>query len=92
MAGRKRGCFFSARGIAKNVRERSNEEKRRMERVNCKFKMPIIFIKGSCVETSQYTLCWGKDRDKGQAMRKGGGAEGGGGVDTRREGLNGQSA
>ncbi len=40
--------------------------------------MPIIFIKGSCVETPLYTKCWGnKDGDKGQAMRKGGGAEGG---------------
>ena len=47
-----------------------------MGRVNCKIKMPIIFIKGSCVETPLYTMCWGnKDCDKGQAMRKGGGAE-----------------
>jgi hypothetical protein len=93
MTGRKKGCIFSARGIAKNVRERSSEEKGRTERVNCKSKMPIIFIKGSCVETPLYTMCWGnKDGDKRQAMRKEGGAEGGGGVDTRREGLNGQSA
>ncbi len=76
----KRGCIFSAKGIAKNVRERSSEEKRRTKRVNCKIKMPIIFIKGSCVETPLYTMCWGnKDGDKGQAMRKGGGAEGEGG-------------
>jgi hypothetical protein len=27
LAGRKRGCTFSARGIAKNVREKSKEEK-----------------------------------------------------------------
>jgi hypothetical protein len=67
MSGRKKGCIFSARGIAKNVRERSTEEKRRMERVNCKIKMPIIFIKGSCVETPLYTMCWGnKDGDKGR--------------------------
>jgi hypothetical protein len=51
VTGRKKGCIFSARGIAKNVRERSNEEKRRTERVNCKIKMPIIFIEGSCVES-----------------------------------------
>ena len=63
----KRGCIFSARGIAKNVRERGSEEKRRTERVNCKIKMPIIFIKGSCVETPLYTMCWiNKDGDKGQ--------------------------
>ncbi len=61
-----------ARGIAKNVRERSSEEKRRTKRVNCKIKMPIIFIKRSCVETPLYTMCWGnKDGDKGQAVRKG---------------------
>jgi hypothetical protein len=58
MDGRKRGCIFSARGIVKNVRERNNAEKRRAKRVNCKIKMPIIFIKGSCVETSLYTMCW----------------------------------
>jgi hypothetical protein len=51
MIGGKKGCIFSARGIAKNVRERSSEEKR-TKRVNRKNKMPIIFIKGSCVETS----------------------------------------
>ncbi len=53
--------------------------KRRMKRVNCTIKMPIIFIKGSCVETPLYTMCWVTRtviRDK-QAMRKGGGAEGG---------------
>ncbi len=78
MVGRKKGCILSARGIAKNVRERSSEEKSRTKRVNCKIKMPIIFIEGSCVETPLYTMCWGnKDGDKGQAMRKGGGAEGG---------------
>ncbi len=39
--------------------------------------MPMIFVKGSCVETPLYTMCWGnKDGDKGQAMRNGGGAEG----------------
>jgi hypothetical protein len=93
MTGRKKRCIFSARGIAKNVRKRSNEEERRTERVNCKIKMPIIFIKGSCVATPLYTMSWSnKDGDKGQAMRKGAGAEGGGGVDTRREGLNRQSA
>jgi hypothetical protein len=58
MTGRKKGCIFSARGIAKNVQERSSEEKRRTKRVNCKIKMPIIFSKGSCVETPLYAMCW----------------------------------
>jgi hypothetical protein len=57
MTGRKKGCIFSAKGIAKNVRERSSEEKRRTKRVNCKIKMPINFIKGSCVETPLCTMC-----------------------------------
>ena len=49
-----------------------------MKRVKCKIKMPTIFIKGSCVETPLYTMCWAnKDGDKEQAMRTGGGAEGG---------------
>jgi hypothetical protein len=33
--------------------------KRRAEKVNCRIKMPIIFIKGSCVETP---LCAGLTR------------------------------
>jgi hypothetical protein len=31
LAGRKRVCIFSAGGIAKNVREKSNEEKEEQE-------------------------------------------------------------
>jgi hypothetical protein len=78
VTGRKKRVHFFARGIAKNVRERSSEEKRRTKSVICKIKMPMIFIKGSYVETPLYTMCWGnKDGDKGQAMRKGGVAEGG---------------
>ncbi len=42
--------------------------------------MPIIFIKGSCVETPLYTMCWiNEDGDKGQVWETGGGAGGGGG-------------
>ncbi len=49
--------------------------------------MPIIFIKGSCVETPLYTMCWiNEDGDKGQ-VREQGEELGGGGADTRREGL-----
>jgi hypothetical protein len=52
--------------------------KRRAKRVKCKIKMTIIFVKGSCFETPLYTVCCvTSDGDKGQAMRKGGGAEGG---------------
>ncbi len=49
--------------------------------------MPIILIKGSCVETPLYTMCWiNEDGDKGQ-VREQGEEQGGGGADTRREGL-----
>ncbi len=49
--------------------------------------MPIIFIKGSCVETPLYTMRWvNKDGDKGRVWEQGE-ELGGGGADTRREGL-----
>jgi hypothetical protein len=38
MIGRKRGCIFSARGIAKNVREKSNEEKEEQKGLSAKLK------------------------------------------------------
>jgi hypothetical protein len=41
--------------------------KRRAKKIYCKIEMPIIFIKGSCVETPLYTMCWineDGDRDK----------------------------
>jgi hypothetical protein len=38
LAGRKRGCIFSARGIAKDVREKSNEEKEDQEGLIAKLK------------------------------------------------------
>jgi hypothetical protein len=38
MIGRKRGCIFSARGIAKNVRERSSEEKEEQKGLIAKLK------------------------------------------------------
>jgi hypothetical protein len=42
--------------------------------------MPIIFIRGSCVETPLYTMCWiNEDGDKGQVREQGeelGGGEG----------------
>jgi hypothetical protein len=43
------------------------EKKKSKKKVYCKIKMPIIFIKGSCVETPLYTMCWvNKDGDKGR--------------------------
>ncbi len=93
MTGIKRGAFFRQGELRKMYGIEAVKKKEERRGVNCKIKMPIILIKGSCVETPLYTMCWGnKDGDKRRAIRKGGGAEGGGGVDTRREGLNGQSA
>jgi len=56
--GRKKGVHFFGKGYCENVRERSSEEKEEQKRVNCKIKMLIIFIKGSCVEIPLYTMCW----------------------------------
>jgi hypothetical protein len=55
--------------------------------------MPIICVKGSCFETPLYVHVLGtkRDGDKDRLIERGG-AEGGGGGDTRREGLRGQSA
>jgi hypothetical protein len=61
--------------------------KRRAKKIYYKIEMPIIFIKGSCVETPLYTMCWiNKDGDKGQVQEQGE-ELGGGGADTRHEGL-----
>jgi hypothetical protein len=52
--------------------------------------MPIIFIKESCVETSLYTMCLaGRTviRDEYENRVRSWGVGGGGGADTRREGL-----
>ena len=88
MIGGKKGWIFSARGIAKNVRVWSSREKEEQERIYCKIEMPIIFINGSYVETPLYTMCWiNEDGDKGQVWEQGEELGGGGGADTRREGL-----
>ncbi len=42
--------------------------------------MPIIFIKGSCLESPLYTMCWiNEDGDKGQVREQGEELGGGGG-------------
>jgi hypothetical protein len=33
-------------------------EKKKSKKDLLQIKMPIIFIKGSCVETPLYTMCW----------------------------------
>ncbi len=73
----KRGCIFSAKDVAKNVQEKSNEE-RRAKRVNCKIKMPIIYVRGNCFETPLYVhvLCNKRtiirtNCEKGEELKRG---------------------
>jgi hypothetical protein len=61
--------------------------KRRAKRVYCKSKMPIIFIKGSCVETPLYTMCLAGRTVIRDEYENRGRSWGGGGADTMREGL-----
>jgi hypothetical protein len=42
-------------------------EEKKSKKIYCKIEMTIIFIKGSCVETPLYTMCWiDEDGVKGQ--------------------------
>jgi hypothetical protein len=62
----KRGVHFFSKGYCKKCTGVKQRSKRRAKKVNCKFKMPIICIKGSCVETPLSTMCWiNEDGDKG---------------------------
>jgi len=58
MTGRKKRVHFFGKRYCEKCAGKKQRGKRRMKRVNCKIKMPIIFIKGSCVETPLYTMCW----------------------------------
>jgi hypothetical protein len=84
MISRKKGVHFFGKGYCKKCMGMKQQRKKEQKRIYCKIKMPIIFIKGSCVETPLYTMCWiNKDGDKYENR----GRRGGGGADTRREGL-----
>jgi hypothetical protein len=58
LAGRKRGCIFSARGIAKNVREKSNEEKEEQKGLIAKLKCQG-FLSKEVVLKHPYVPCAG---------------------------------
>ncbi len=63
----KKGVHFSGKRYCEKCTGMKQRRKRRAKKVNCKFEMPIIFIKGSCVETPLYTMCWiNEDGDKRQ--------------------------
>ncbi len=72
LSSRKRVCIFSARYVAKNVQERSNEGKGKQKGLIAKL-MPIICVKGNCFETPLYDHVPGnkRDGDKDRGMRKG---------------------
>jgi hypothetical protein len=63
----KKGVHFFGKGYCEKCTGMKQRRKRRAKKIYCKITMPIIFIKGSCVETLLYTICWvNKDGDKGQ--------------------------
>ena len=53
----KKGVHFFGKGNCEKCTGMKQRRKRRAKKVYCKSKMPIIFIKGSCVETPLYTMC-----------------------------------
>ena len=57
MISRKKGVHFLGKGNCEKCTGMKQRRKRRAKKVYCKIKMPIIFIKGSCVETPLYTMC-----------------------------------
>ncbi len=62
----KRGVFFR-QGVLRKVYGYEAAEKKKSKKDLCGIKMPIILIKGSCVETPLYTMCWiNEEGDKGQ--------------------------
>ncbi len=64
---RKKGGAFFRQGVLRKMYGYEAAEKRRAKRDLLKIEMPIILIKGSCVETPLYTMCWiNKGGDKGQ--------------------------
>jgi hypothetical protein len=55
---RKKGGAFFRQGVMRKVYGYEIAEKGRAKKDLLKIEMPIIFIKGSCVETPLYTMCW----------------------------------
>ncbi len=64
---RKKGGAFFRQGVLRKMYGYEAAGKRRAKKDLLEIEMPIIFIKGSCVETPLCTMCWiNKDGDKGQ--------------------------
>ncbi len=65
--GGKKEVHFFGRGYCEKCTGMKQQGKEKQKKVNHKIEVQIIFIKGSCVETPLYTMCWiNKDGDKGQ--------------------------
>ncbi len=79
-------CAFSGKGYCEKCTGKEQQRKRIARRVNCKIKMRIICVKGSCFETPLYVHVLGTkwDGDKDRLIERGGAEGGGGGGDTRR--------
>jgi hypothetical protein len=69
LAGRKRVCIFSAKDVAKNVRERSNEEKEKQEGLIAKLNASNL-CQRKFFETPLYDHVPGNKRD-GTVIRTG---------------------
>ncbi len=54
---KKEGAFFRQGVLRKMYRKEAMREKEEQKGLIAKIKMPIILIKGSCVETPLYTMC-----------------------------------
>ncbi len=88
MISKKKGVHFFGKGYCEKCTGMKQQRKKKAKKVYCKIKMPIIFIKGSCVETPLYTMCVaGKSVIRDKYENRGRSWGGGGGADTRREGL-----
>ena len=65
MTGGKKGGAFFRQGDCEKCTAMKQQRKEEQKKDLLKIEMPIIFIKGSCVETPLYTMCWvNKDGDK----------------------------
>jgi hypothetical protein len=54
----KEGAFFRQGVLRKMYEKEAMRKKEEQKGLIAKIKMPMIFIKGSCVETPLYTMCW----------------------------------
>ncbi len=67
MISRKKGVHFFGKGYCEKCTGMKQQRKRRAKKDLLQNQNANNFIKGSCVETLLYTMCWiNEDGDKGQ--------------------------